>query len=290
MKATWLIAVALLSVVSLPLQAEVGVSDIEFTGPYVLAIIDDPDPTTLSWRRYTPAGDSSRIVLNEQGEANGDGPPSVLFNTITRMPIVAWARNSATGFDVVLSHLVDGAWSQPVVLAGLSADELDPFLALDETTGTVHLVYWINDAAPRIVHRQAPADLSSWSDPQVVSGPAEIAARPAATFVDGVLRVIYETHNGTLGGTPKLIVLASSTGSGFSFETLGSSLYAAPNRPQIHGRPGRFWAEWIDGVDEMTWTREVAGGGWDPINAEPFTGTEERDYFVRGRIRTRAGE
>lgn len=290
MKALWLVAVALVLIVSFPLQAEVGVSDVEFTGPYTLAIIDDPDPTSAIWRRHTPPGAGGHIVLNEQGEANGDGAPSVLFNTVTRTPIVAWARNSATGFDVVLSHLVDGAWSQPLVLAGTSDDELDPFLTLDEATGAVHLVYWVNDAAPRVLHRQAPADLSSWSAPQVVSGPAEIAARPAAAVVDGVLRVIYETHNGTLGGIPRLIVLASKAGSGFDFETLGSSLHSAPNRPQIHSRPGRIWADWVDGDGEMAWTREVTGGGWDPIDAEPYTGTEERDYFVRGRIRARAGE
>jgi hypothetical protein len=290
MKAHWLVAVALLFIVSLPSHAEVGVSDIEFAGPYVLAIIDDPDPTSIKWRRYTPPGESGRIVLNELGEANGDGAPSVLFNTVTRTPIVAWARNSPTGFDVVLSRFTGGAWSQPLVLAGTSADELDPFLALDETTGAVHLVYWVSDASPKIIHRQAPADLSTWTAPQVVSGPAEIAARPGAAIVDGVLRVIYESHNGTLGGMPKLIVLASDTGSGFSFESLGSSLHAAPNRPQIHSRPGRIWVDWIDGVDAMAWTRELIDGGWDPIDAEPYTGTEERDYFVRGRIRARAGE
>jgi len=290
MRARWLVAVALLFVVSFPLQAEVGVFDIEATGPYILGIIDDPDPTSKVWRRYSPSGSSGRIVLNEQGEANGDGDPTVLFNTVTRTPIVAWARNSAEGFDIVLSHLVNGAWSTPQVLAGDAADELDPFLALDKTTGAVHLLYWINDAAPRIIHRQAPADLSNWTAPQAVSGPAEIAARPSATINGGALRVIYESHNGVLEGTPKLIVLATDSGSGFAFETVGSSVHAAQNRPQIHFRPGRVWAEWIDGAGEMAWTREATGGGWDPLDAEPYVGTEERDYFVRGRIRAQAAD
>jgi len=290
MRASWLIAAALLVVVALPLEAEVGVVDIEATGPYVLGIIDDPDPTGQIWRRYTPPTTSSRIVLNEQGEANGDGTPTVLYNSVTGTPIVTWARNSAEGFDVVLSHLVDGAWSEPLVLAGSTADEVNPFLALDETSGAVHLLYWIDDASPRVVHRQAPADLSSWSDPQIVSGPAEITARPAATITGGVLRVVYESHNGSLGGTPKLIVLAVDSGSGFTFQTLGSSLHAAPNWPQIHSRPGRVWADWVDDTGEMSWTREGPGGGWDPIEAESYTSTEERDYFVRGRIRARADE
>jgi hypothetical protein len=290
MRARWLIAVALLFIVSLPLQAEVGIFDIEATGPYILGIIDDPDPTSKIWRRYSPSGSHGRVVLNEQGEANGDGEPAVLFNTVTRTPIVAWARNSAEGFDIVLSHLVNGAWSTPLVLAGAPADELDPFLTFDRTTGAVHLLYWVNDATPRIVHRQAPADLSNWSAPRVVSGPAEIAARPAAIVSSGVLRVVYESHNGILGGIPKLIVLATDSGSGFVSETLGTSLHLGQNRPQIHHRPGRVWAEWIDGPGEMTWTRESSGNVWDPLDVETYAGTEERDYFVRGRIRAQAAE
>lgn len=290
MKARWLIVAALLIIVPFPLRAEVGVVDIEFTGPYELAIIDDPDPTSKIWRRLTPSESTGRIVLNEQGEANGDGAPSLLFNTLTRVPVVAWARNSAEGFDVVASHLEAGAWTTPTVLAGSSADELDPHLVLDESTGTVHLLYWVDGATPQVVHRQAPADLSSWSAPRVVSGPGEIAARPAATAEDGVLRVIYESHTGTLGGMPKLIVLATDSGSGFDYETLGSSLHSGPSRPQIHSRQGRVWAEWIDGEDAMSWTREAGSGGWAPLDAEPYASPEERDYFVRGRIRVLAGE
>ena len=117
-----------------------------------------------------------------------------------------------------------------------------------------------------------------------------IAARPSASIAGGVLRVAYESHNGSLGGTPKLIVLATDSGSGFTSQTLGSSFHTAPNWPQIHYRPGRVWAEWVDDADEMNWTREDTGGGWDPPEIEPYAGTEERDYFVRGRIRSRVGE
>jgi hypothetical protein len=290
MKARWLTVAALLFIVPFPIRAEVGVVDVEFTGPYELAIIDDPDPTSKVWRRLTPSGSTGRIVLNEQGEANGDGAPSLLFNTVTRMPVVAWSRNSVDGFDVVVSQVVDGAWTTPTVLAGSPADELDPHLALDASTGIVHLLYWVDGPTPYVVHRQAPADLSSWSAPRVVSEPAEIAARPAAAAVDGVLRVVYESHTSALGGLPKLIVLATDTGSGFDYQTLGSSLHTGPSRPQIHSRPGRVWAEWIDDGEAMSWTREVVPGGWAPLDAEPYTSPEERDYFVRGRIRALAGE
>ena len=44
------------------------------------------------------------------------------------------------------------------------------------------------------MHRQAPADLLSWSEPVQVSQPAEIAARPAAVFHDGALMLVYEVH------------------------------------------------------------------------------------------------
>jgi hypothetical protein len=288
-RTTWLVAAGLVFVAAIPLRAEVGTFDIAGNGSYVQAIIDDPDPvnTGVVWRRHSPAG-SRRIVLNEQGEANGDGDPSVLYSTFGRMPVVAWARNSAQGFDVVVSRFAGGVWSEPDVLAGSPADELDPALALDPTDGSVHVVYWINDGSPRVVHRQAPADLSTWSAPVIVSPPGEIAARPSATFHGGALRVVYEAHNMVLGGLPRQIVLATDIGAGFSIEVLATSGNPGPNRPQVHGGPAGLWAEWIDAEVEMSWTREQPGGGWEPLEAEPFSNLEDRDYFVRGRIRAHA--
>ncbi len=229
-------------------------------------------------------------MLNEQGEANGDGYPSAIYNTFTRTSIVAWAKNSPGGFDVVLSVFADGQWTIPIALADSPADELDPFLTINPLDGSVHMVYWVDDGFPRVMHRTAPADLSSWSEPVPVSQPAEIALRPAAVVHDGALRVVYEEHSGALGGTPRQIVVATEGQSGFASQVVAITNHPGENRPEVHSRIGRLWVEWIDSEGEMSWIRELPGGGWDSPEYELFSNVEERDYFVRGRIKARALE
>jgi len=280
-----LVVVGLAVTIAPSARAEVGTLELEAGGPYVVGIIDDPDPVGRAWKRYSTPG-SGRIVLNEAGETNGDGDPSLAFNPVTRTPIVAWARNSAEGFDVVVSRFSGGEWSPPVVLAGSPLDELDPWVAVDPVNGTVHVVYWIDDSTPRVVHRSAPADLSVWSAPRDVSPAGEHALRPSAVVGPScVLRVAYESHGSSPDGTPRLIVLATDAGGSFETRTVGSSDHAGPNRPEVHAEPGRVWVDWVDGADTMTWTREGLDGTWEAPSGEPYGGSEDRDYFVRGRIR-----
>ena len=68
-----------------------------------------PDPfDPLGWQRYSAPGSPNRVVLNSEGTANGDGGPSMLFSTGSQFPVVAWARNSASGFDLVVSGIQGG--------------------------------------------------------------------------------------------------------------------------------------------------------------------------------------
>ena len=277
--------------------AEVGVTvrnvtgDLQVNGPIVVGIIvDEHDPVGL-WGRQS-ALSAPRQLLNEQGGANGDGKPTLLYNTVSRLPIVAWSRNSPSGFDLVVSRFQAGVWTTPEVVSGLAADELDPFLLQDPTDGSVHLFYWIHDANPRVLHRVAPADLSSWSAPTVISAPGEIASRPSALFANGMLEVVYESHGGGFGAFPRHIVHASGTiGSGFSYFVLTNTYEGLPNWPRPHRTGQQFWVEWIDSEGVMTWTQKdpVSGAG-GPFEAEPFAGFEEEEYHVRGKVRHRVLE
>ena len=71
------------------LRAEVAVSFQQSSvGLYsTQPIVDDPDPIGLAWTRYS-ADTSIKFVLNDQGDANGDGRPSLLYNTFSTLPIV----------------------------------------------------------------------------------------------------------------------------------------------------------------------------------------------------------
>ncbi len=163
-------------------RAEVGVAlDASFArSPYVQIIVDDPSPVGTAWRRFSAS--PSRVVLNAQGEANGDGSPDFVLNPVSSLPIVVWARNNAGNFDVVVSAFSGGAWSTPQVVAGSPSNELDPRVVVD-SAGTVHLLYWVDTGATqRVYYRHAPSDLSSWSAAIPVSGLGDAACRPGATI------------------------------------------------------------------------------------------------------------
>jgi hypothetical protein len=244
-------------------------------------ITDDDEPIGSAWQ--TPGGSTGHITLNENGHLAGDGEPSLLLLPENGLAIAVWSRLGPVGYDVVLSRFEGGAWSTPEPLADSSADELDPFLVADPLDGSVHLVYWVHDTAPRVMHRQAPADLSGWSPAVAVSMPGEIAVRPAATFFDGMLHVVYERHVLGFGSTPRQIVLAVGNGVSFTTETVADSLEASPNWAEVHARRGRLWIDWIDAENAMGWT--IRGpGGWEPSQLEAFSGTEDRAFRVRGRI------
>jgi hypothetical protein len=266
------------------LRAEVGAAGTDTISSYVVkGIVDDTEPQGSVWKRYNADG-PSRAVLNEDGLSRGDGEPSLL-TTAAGVPLVAWARNSASGFDIVVSRFVGGAWSVPLAVASSPAAELDPFLALDPANGSVQLLYWIHDGAPRVMRVKAPADLSSWTVPEQVSGPGEIACRPAGVFHQGAFHAIYEVHDMGYGAAPRRIVIATEGPVGFTGQTFSQSWHAPFNWPQLHSGGGRLWVEWIDGPSEMIWTHQLAPGGWSPVQSEPFGTTESRDFQVRGTIR-----
>jgi len=269
------------------LRAEVGVvsdpASASLSGAvFVSEIVDGPDITPWVQISSSP----TVVALNVQGEANGDGPPALLGNP-PGLCIVAWARNSPGGFDIVYSSYADRSWSAPQVLAGTSADELDPYL-VQGSDGTVHLFYWEAGTVPRVLHRQAPPDLSSWSAPEQVSQPGIAACRPAAVFHAGILHVAYEVHDYGYGQVPRQVVLARQEQAAFVEEVVAITYNAAPLSPQVHSRGGRLWVDWIDAPGQMAWTQKDVPGGWTPVQMQTFGTILEREFFVRGTIRSLA--
>jgi hypothetical protein len=276
-------------------HAEVGVAN--QTGPsarlvvYVLEITEDPSPIGTVWRKLS-APNQLRIDLNPQGEANGDGRPSIVTDANSGLVAAAWSRNSAAGFDVVVSRFVNDAWTVPQVVVASAASELDPRLVL-APDGTVHLFYWVDGATPQVLHTVAPSDLSSWSTPVLVSQPGVAACRPTGAFYNGVLRVAYEVHNFGSGNAPRQVVLARLENGAFVAEVVAMTNNLGEVRPEVHSHAGKLWVDWVDyettgGSGELAWTRLDAQGQWQAIQFEPFVNREQRDYLVRGGARLKA--
>lgn len=252
-------------------------------------IVDDADPITgTAWLRHN-ADTPTRFVLNDAGYLNNDGRPTILTAGSPRRQLVAWSRNSAQGYDVVLSRFEAGGWTTPEVLAGdPSLDELDPALVLDSATGNVHLFYWENGATPRVMHRWTDPSLASWSTPEQVSAPGEIACRPGGVFHNGILRVAYELHDYGFSQTPRQVVVARQDGSSWTPEVVAISQQPGELRPELHSHNGVLWIDWIDSDLDAAWTRMDGQGVWEPIQYEPYANLEEREFHVRGAIRSKA--
>jgi hypothetical protein len=260
-------------------------------GYKMAAIGDDPEPVPTIWHQISPPG-SGRVVLNPEGEANGDGTPSMLTNPATGLLVVAWARNSASGFDVVISRFENGTWSVPQVVIDTPANALDPQLVLD-ASGSIHMFYWLDGTTPQVFLVQAPADLSSWSAPVLVSQAGQAACRPAGVVYQDALHVAYEVHDFGYGNSPRQVVLARFEGGAFVPEVVAMTNNLGAVRPEVHSHAGHIWVDWIDaettgGSGEAAWTRLDAQGHWEPIHYEPFVDWEQRDYFVRGAARMQA--
>ena len=287
-KGIWILWVALIVVSAAPVDAAVSVypQDAVDTPESVLTtriITEDGEPIGSAWQAI--GGQSTgNTNLNPDGHLAGDGEPSLVVHPQTGLAIAVWAQSGPGGFDIVLSRFAAGSWTAPEVLVGSIADELDPFLLVDPTDGDVHLLYWVHDAGPRVMHQQAPSNLSGWSAAQQVSGFGEIAVRPSAAFVQGTLLVTYERHDLGLGAVPRQIGLATQAGIGFTTESVGTTYESTPNWPEVHARDGRLWIDWIHLPDAMAWT--IWGpDGWEAMQLEGFAGTEDCTFRVRGRIK-----
>jgi hypothetical protein len=276
-----------------PVVAEVAVAISTHDGageplpfPYVLAgLTDAGDPLGAAvWTPYNTAS-PGRVLLNPEGAVNGDGAPSIGRDLVDGAPIVVWSKHSPAGHDVVLSRFAGGDWTDPVTLAGAAGDELDPQLVIDTSGAALYLVYWIDDADPRVMVRRGNADGSAWEAPIRVSRTDEAAMRPSAVVHAGTLQVVYESHAPGAPATPRQIVVAGETPGGFDGAILTTTHYEQASWPQIHGSASKLWVEWIDAEGEMTWTQRLADGSWQGVQAEPFDTVEDREFHVRGRIK-----
>ncbi len=269
-----------------PAPAEVGavVYAGGMTAGYIeVGIIEDPEPIGNAWVRHHPQG-GIRFALNEEGAANGDGDPA-LITDLAGYPLAAWSRHTPAGYDIVVSRFDGVQWSTPETVSGLPADELDPQLIRDPGDGSIHLLYWINDGAPRVMHRQAPSDLASWSSATQLSDFGHIACRPSGAFHQGSLFVAYELHGAALGSTPRQIVLTTANGQAPSFQILATTYQAGQNWPRVHAAGSLLWLDWIDTSCDMAWRKQVVPLSWEPVDSQHFDSSEQRDFHTRGLIR-----
>ena len=255
--------------------------------PIVSSIIEDTDPVG-AWTRTLNS--VNYVHLNENGDINNDGLPNVLFDPATGRTFVAWSFNNGSDYDVVISVFDNGAWTAQLTLAGGPLNQLDPQLAIDPATGDLHIVYWEDGSNERVLHRQSDSVGQVWSSETTVSQNGDVAVRPAITFYQGQQVVAYESHNFGIEGLPKQLIVATKSGTSYSYEVLESTQRGSSNRIELHSRYGKLWVDWVDDNGSMGWKRRSGAGAWEPTQFESFSDGVDLEYNVRPRVRMQAIE
>jgi hypothetical protein len=173
------------------------------------------------------------------------------------------------------------------VIAASADDEVDPVLAV-EPSGTVHVVYTVVGQDSRVVHRQAPADLSAWSGELQVSQTGELARRPGAAWDGHGLRVAYEVDTFGLGQTPRSIAAARLEEGAFEGEIVAVSSFSGDLAPRIHCTAARVWIDWTDADHEVAWTRLDPQGAWESLQYAPYDTVSEQEFQIRPGLRQAA--
>ncbi len=73
------------------------------------------------------AAESSSLVLNPDGDAQGDGRPDFAIDPQTGLPRAVWAAREGFDFEIVTSAFDGEAWSSPArIHLAAGVDDLDP--------------------------------------------------------------------------------------------------------------------------------------------------------------------
>jgi hypothetical protein len=262
---------------------------------YLQTVVDEPDPFGI-WFRHSDNTDLRRRVLNADGDDLGDGPPSIVYNAVWKMPVVVWSKNYPLSGErrIVISSFVDGAWQAPQPLNTLGGEQLDPFVTVGPG-GSLHVVFWsVHDGQHGVYHQALVSRDDGWFAPTLISRPGEIACRPSAAIHQGEPRVVYEVLMDLTGEGPRDIVLAELSDAAIVTTVIATSTHDGPLGPQVHSNGSTLWVDWIDftnvadTVGEMAWRKLIQQGDWSATRYETFDSEEQRDYHARGAIRAEA--
>lgn len=242
------------------------------------SIADDPDPIPSSLIRWEPLGPTTRRPVNPTGDVRPDGPPYVAFHPTTGWPHVVWAFNNGDDHDIAYAKWTGNDWSEPIFVTASLDDERDPeaVVALD---GTVHVVWWVDDDAPRVLTTSLGPTSVDFANATLVSVVDEHSARPSAALAGGALWIAYErivTNQTPAGGTAPPVAIAGQVvvtrqvdgGEHVRALTIDSSRSAELD-VEIHAWTGRLWVDWKLNDTQFAYV-DADANGWGSPRAVPW--------------------
>ena len=210
-------------------------------------------------------------MLNSDGGVRGDYQPDVHSRPGTK-PIVVWAYNNGTDFDIAVSEWNISGWTPIEFLASGLSDELDQQVFV-EPDGSTHVVWWESGLADEVYLVSRTSGTTTWGVPVSVTTGSETGRRPSVVVDSGQTYVAYE-RDAVGPGMAQEIVVASRAGSDpFTIEVVASSMRTDRLDVDIHVEKGTVWLDWTHGAQDMGCVQRIPVG-WSALVVEPSLGED----------------
>ena len=143
------------------------------------------------------AAATGRLVLNPNGDLQGDGQPDVSVNPVTGIPLAVWSSGTAANREIVASTFDGTSWSRPIPIHPLTRGvELDPKIAF--TPGGIAVVaWWVTGRSPVVRLAFNLPNESSWIDGGVLTELGQRASHPSILQQGPLTIIAYRTPEGS---------------------------------------------------------------------------------------------
>jgi hypothetical protein len=245
------------------------------------SITDDPNPLGL-WSALRPVPDEG--ILNSDGDQRGDGRPDTAIDPTTGNPVVVWAYNLGTDYEIALARWTGSEWGSPRFLSAGPENDLDPRLFI-RPGGFVHVVWWQDGPTPEVVLMNGMLGLDPWGPPITVTAGGETGRRPSVAVFDDKLHVAFERDSTVAGMAQDVVVAQQQTNGTFAFQVVASTTRSGPLDVVFHVGDDTVWLDWKQSDNEMGWA-ELEASGWtspDPQTwpDDSWIGTEDTRALIR---------
>ena len=247
--------------------AGVARADIVCTGDLcdlmvLLGITEEPDP--VFWEEFDEGWMNG---LNPGGAIRGDGPPGIAYHPETGWPVVTWAYNLGSSFEVVLVHWSPEGWSPLEFLTADAWDDLDPKPAFDDS-GVLHVAWWHRTPDSSTVWTQFQKEGRDWSSPALVS---ENGARPSILRPGDRSWIAYESAL-TEGGK-QIVLHTRGKGGPPTSDVLATTVREAPLDVELHTSQDKVWIDWKHSDTEFAYLEYLDGAWATEVTVVPWDDT-----------------
>jgi hypothetical protein len=103
------------------------------------ANVANQEITSLVHSEQGPEGGTTRRMVTGTEDDALDVEPALAIDPVTEQPVVVWARDEGTGFDLYVSRFTGAVWTPPIRILFIPGEDLDPRVQVGRNL--VHVVW-----------------------------------------------------------------------------------------------------------------------------------------------------